>query len=80
MARIEGVPESKAGLFSRFAYRFSRRRFGRVAEPLTIVAHHSSLSKGNGLFELALQRARLVDAKLKSLASIKTATLIGCPF
>ena len=80
MARIEGMPERKAGLLSRLAYRFSRRRFGKVAEPLMIFAHHPSLSKGNAIFELALQRARLLDAKLKGLASLKAATLIGCPF
>jgi len=30
--------------------------------------------------EFAFQRSRLVDGKLKALASIKAATLIGCPF
>lgn len=80
MARIEGIPKSEAGLLTRFAYWYSRRRFGKVPEPLTLVAHHPRLSRGYGLFELALQKARLVDARLKELASIKVATLVGCPF
>ena len=31
-------------------------------------------------FERFLARAGRVDAKLKSLANLKTAALIGCPF
>jgi hypothetical protein len=30
--------------------------------------------------EMAQQGFETVDAKLKALASIKTATLVGCPF
>jgi hypothetical protein len=33
MARMGQVPECEAGLFGRFAYGLSRRRFGEVAEP-----------------------------------------------
>lgn len=80
MARIEGVPASKAGLMTRFAYWYARRGFGKVPEPLTVTAHHSSIFKGYGAYEFALARARQVDARLKALASLKTATLVGCPF
>ncbi len=80
MARIEGIPKSEAGPLTRFAYWYLRRRFGKVPEPLTLVARHPRLSRGYALFELALQKARLVDARLKGLASIKVATLVGCPF
>ncbi len=80
MARIEGVPEGRVGLLLRFAYWFARRRFGRVPEPLTVVACHPWLSRGYGVFEFALERSRLVDERLKSLAEVKAATLIGCPF
>ena len=80
MARIEGVPAQRAGLFVRFAYWLSRRRFGKVAEPLAIAAHHRWIAQAYGAYEFALDRARLVDKRLKALGSIKTATLIGCPF
>ena len=78
--RIEGMPESRAGLFVRLAYRFSRRRLGRVADPLRVTGHHPWVSLGYGLFELAGERSRLVEARLKGLAQIKAATLVGCPF
>ncbi len=80
MARIQGVAENKAGLAARFAYWYARRGFGKIPEPLTVVAHHPWLSRGYAAMEFALQRSRLVDEKLKALASIKAATLIGCPF
>ncbi len=80
MARIAGVPKRKTGLLGRFAYWFARRRFGKVPEPLTVVAHHAWLSRGYVLFELALDRSRLVDQRLKALAQLKAATLVGCPF
>ncbi len=80
MPRIEGVPKNKAGLMTRLAYWFARRRYGKLPEPLTLVAHHTWLARGYGAFELALGKSRLVEERLKALASIKVAALIGCPF
>lgn len=79
-ARIKAVPEREAGLLGRLAYRFSRRRFGKVVEPLTVTAHHPRLLLGYGLFELALDRSHLVDESLKQLAALKVATIVGCEF
>ncbi len=80
MARIEGVSRHNARWTTRFAYWFGRRRVGRVPEPLRIVAHHPWIERAAGAFELALDRSRRVDARLKGLAEIKAAALIGCPF
>ncbi|MCA1633049.1 MAG: hypothetical protein LC802_04835 [Acidobacteria bacterium] len=78
--RIEGVSKSRASLFVRLAYWFSQRRFGKVAEPLKLTGHHSWVSFGYGMFEFASERAQLVELRLKDLAGIKAATLVGCPF
>ncbi len=80
MARIDKVPEREAGPFGRFAYGLSRRRFGEVVEPLTVMAHHPRLLLGYGMFELAFERSNLVDRHLKSLAVLKAATMVGCEF
>jgi 4-carboxymuconolactone decarboxylase len=80
MTRIRGVPEGEDGLLGRFAYRFSRRRFGKVAEPLKVTAHHPRLLAGCGTFELALDGSRLVGERLKSLAEMKVATTVRCEF
>ncbi len=80
MARIEGVPEKRAGLVVRFAYWFSRRRFRRIPEPLTVTAHHPWIFQAYTAYEFLLDKAKLVEPTLKALAAIKAATLIGCPF
>lgn len=80
MARIEGVPPHKAGWFVRLVYWFSKRMVGKVVEPVTIAAHHPWIFRGYGAYEFMLEHARLVDARLKTLASLKAAALIGCPF
>ena len=80
MARIRGVTDREAGLVARLAYRFSRSRFGEVAEPLTVTAHHPRLLLGYGALELAADRSKLVNGRLKELATIKVAAQVGCEF
>jgi len=80
MARVAGVPRERAGVLVRFAYWFSRRMVGQVPEPLTVAAHHRWIFRAYTAYEFGLGRARLVDARLKALAGLKTAALVGCPF
>lgn len=80
MARIAGVPPERAGLFGRFTYWFARRMVGRVPEPMTIQAHAPEILRAVAGFEFFLGRSHLVPKRLKTLAGLKTATLIGCPF
>lgn len=80
MTRIVGVPEKDAGLLGRFAYRFARHRFGNVPEPVRVTAHHPKVLLGGGAMELALDRSELVDARLKKLAEIEVALVVGCEF
>ena len=84
--RIEGVSPEKAGVFTRFVYWLARRKVkavageGRVPGPLTVMAHHTPIMLAYGGFESGLERAQRVPARLKSLAMIRAATLVGCPF
>src|SRR5206468_2028745 len=80
MARIAGVPPARAGLLVRFACRFATRMFGKVPEPLTVAAHHPWIFRGYTGYEFALGRARRVEPRLKALAGLKAAALVGCPF
>ena len=80
MLRIEGVPAHRASLPVRFAYWMSRRIVGKVTTPLQVMAHHFWIFQGYGGFEFALQRAKKVDPKLKTLASLRAASMVGCPF
>ena len=80
MARIEGVAPERAGFLVRLAYWMSRRMFGKVAEPLAVTAHNGWVFRGYGAFEYALGKASHADARLKALAGVKAAALVGCPF
>ncbi len=80
MARIPGVAAERAGWLTKFAYRFSQKRFGKIAEPLALAAHHAQIFRAYGAYEFMLDRARLVEPRIKALASLKAAALIGCPF
>jgi len=80
MARIQGVESKEANLFTRFAYWMTRRKIGRVVVPMKITAHHPRLLRAMAQMEMGQQAAHSVDGKLKALAEIKAATLVGCPF
>ncbi len=86
MARIKGVEGHEAGLFTRLVYWLVRRSVGaltgqsRLVEPVKITAHHPRLLRAYGEMERGQAAAKTVPANLKTLASIKTAMLVGCPF
>jgi hypothetical protein len=80
VARIEGVSRKKAGWIVRLADRVARRRLGRSVEPIWLLGHRPALLFGVGVFEGVMQRGGCVEARLKELAQIRVATLVGCPF
>lgn len=86
MARIKGIEPHQAGLFTRFVYWFVRRSVdaltghSRLVEPIKITAHHPRLLRAYGEMERGQAAAKAVPGNLKTLASIKAAMLVGCPF
>jgi len=80
MARIRGVEAKEAGLVTRFLYWMTKRKVGRVIVPFKVTAHQPRLLTALGQMEMGQQAVKAVDAKLKTLAGIKAATLVGCPF
>jgi hypothetical protein len=84
MARIAGAEPQDAGFLSgllvRFVYWMTKKKLGRVVEPLRIVAHHTGLLWGYGQMEQSFAGSHTVEETLKSLAENRTATLVGCPF
>ncbi|MGC9947368.1 MAG: hypothetical protein ABSF64_13445 [Bryobacteraceae bacterium] len=80
MARIEGIGDKQADLFTRTVYGAVRRKLGSVPEPMRITAHQPRLLAALGGMEMAQEAMRTVDPLVKALAEIKAATLIGCPF
>jgi hypothetical protein len=86
MSRIQTIEPQRANLFTRIVYWAAKRKVGkltdaaRLVEPLKVNAHQPRLLFGYGQMELALDAMSTVPAHLKSLASLKAATLIGCPY
>jgi AhpD family alkylhydroperoxidase len=77
-ARIVSAPER--GLMRRYVYRATRKRLGKVATPVGVMAHHPHVLTGYGMLELATERSHRVPERYKAIAALKTAMLAGCEF
>jgi 4-carboxymuconolactone decarboxylase len=77
-ARIAGVPEDTHNPLLRMSFRESRRRYGKVVDPLRVFAHHPRAMLGYAAQEMAAERSHLVDARLKHLAEMRAAMICGC--
>jgi hypothetical protein len=84
MARISGAALKRGGFFNRvfqrIVYSLTRKRLGRVIMPVQVTAHHPKIFWGYVQMEQSLSSSKLVDHKLKGLAELRVATLVGCPF
>jgi len=86
MPRMEGLEPRDASFLTRVIYSMVRRKMGklvgqnRLVEPIKIMAHHPRVLRAVGQMEMAQEGATTVPATLKSLAQIRTASLVGCPF
>jgi hypothetical protein len=84
MARISGASGNRGRpfrrLFVRIIYSLTRRRLKRVIMPIQVTAHHPTILRGYVQMERTQAASKLVDAKLKGLAELRVATLVGCPF
>jgi AhpD family alkylhydroperoxidase len=77
--RIEPLPPKKTSLIVRAMYRYARRRFGEVPEPITVTAHHPRLLLANAVHETMLQSAsRTLPPSVRELAVFWTARTVGC--
>ena len=84
MARIHGAPPNQGGLIRRLfvgiVYSLTRRRLGRVIMPVQVTAHRLPVFWGYIQMEQSQASSKRVDARLKGLAELRVATLVGCPF
>lgn len=67
------------GLLRRYAWRYSRRTFGKVVDPVLAAANHSGVLLASGALEMALARRwKALDPHLAWLAVQATSQAIGC--
>jgi hypothetical protein len=74
------APPRRRGLVARVIFFLTRRRVRKVPTPMQVMAHQPALLMGYARMELAQAKLSRVPASLKSLASIRSSTLLGCPF
>ncbi len=84
MARISGAPANQGSLLRRLfvgiVYALTRRRLGHLIMPVQVTAHHAKVFWGYIQMEQSQASSKLIDPKLKGLAELRVATLVGCPF
>ncbi len=79
MPRISNVRAQDANWLVRAAYRYSRKRFGAVLEPLAVMAHHPGVMVASSGHELAVRRAaKALPHALGELVVYRTAVRLGC--
>ncbi len=78
MAHVQ-LSDKADRLIPKVALRYSRRRFGRVVEPVAAAAHHSGVLLAMGALETAAERGwRRLDQDLRWLVIQAAAMEIGC--
>jgi hypothetical protein len=60
--------------------RLARKHLKKDIAPLDTMAMHPAVLIPYTRYSLALDKTSLVSAKLKKLAQIRAAKLVGCPF
>lgn len=80
MSRLPELRAARPGLFARIVYFITRRKLGRVPEPVKVLHRNPAILMAMGGYETALERASQVPHRLKVLAQVRTAMQIGCPF
>jgi AhpD family alkylhydroperoxidase len=77
--RLEPLPPKRASWLLRAMYWYSKRRYGEVPEPVTVVAHHPRLLVTYAVHETMLQSAsRTLPISVRELAVLWTARTVGC--
>lgn len=78
-SRIAPIAPPNASLLTRIMYRMTKRRFGQVPEPFTVIAHHRKLMVAAAVHEQMLGSAsQVLPASVRELAVFWTARTVGC--
>ncbi|HLW69892.1 MAG TPA: hypothetical protein VKS22_04640 [Candidatus Binataceae bacterium] len=78
--RIKGVSHEDAAPTVQLIYQKSTEALGRVPIPVTAFAHCPEIAEAYSALTGALTRGLGVESRLKTLACIRTAQIVGCPF
>ena len=80
MPLMSGVEPKQAPWHVRLIYWFTKRRLGHVPEGTKILAHDPRLLRQWSRMTMHSEAKGELSPRLKRLAMLKTAMLVGCPF
>ncbi len=80
MARIDGISDEDATFLQNRVFAVAAAQTGAVPDPLRIMAHSSGTMWSAGLFQLAFDRARSLEPRIKYLVCLKASSMVGCVF
>ena len=80
MVRSQGVQDNEAGLLTRIIFWLAKRRLGRVPLGLRVRARDPKLLRNIVRMDLYGVSRSIVPMRLKELAQLKVAMMVGCPF
>ncbi len=78
--RAAGVQDKEAGLRTKLIFWLVKRRLGRIPLGVRIRARDPKLLELSGKMDLHVASPGTVSDKLKELAQLKVAAMVGCPF
>jgi imidazolonepropionase-like amidohydrolase len=78
--RIKGIDPDEAPESVKPAFQQSLDAFGRIITPALVAAHRPEIFLASGRLNKAVAVSTVVDGRLKTLAFVRTAQMIGCPF
>lgn len=76
MARISLTPARTLSV--RLAEWYSRRKYGKVPDPIRAVGHHPRVLRDGARFEMRVEKWHALDPVLQQLALMTSASRIGC--
>ncbi|MGE0492184.1 MAG: hypothetical protein AB7S38_23435 [Vulcanimicrobiota bacterium] len=79
MARMQGLTRG-GGLLARISFLFTHWRMGKVVTPLRIHALSTGVLWGMTQMQTGQELASKLSRRLKLLAQLRVAWLVGCPF
>ena len=79
MAHVTLVRRTPKGLLQRYAFRYTRKRFGRMADPTAAAVNHGGVLVSMGAMEMGVAKTwKKISPELWGLVVQLAATRIGC--
>ncbi len=79
--RIEGLERKQVGWLMKLGYSVMSRRYGKVITPAKVWARLPAASIGMAFAMWGIEEvSKGLDPKIKRLANLRTAQMVGCPF